>query len=914
MQANPMRSLHGFAQQRKDEVNSLTQILGQVLSQNADLSGNQQQPMVQDAVFRTPPGANQTPFETQNMSYLTPPGANQTPFEAQLLQANAPVQTITEPPAVVPVRQPEAVDEATAPLMAPRAAAPENAKSTIESILAGLGVDSEEAAKKAKNMSQGEMWLALGKGIGQIGKGQAVDISSVVQMRQQRLATSAAETKDVARRRAAASLVFEQSGDASMATAVGQGAISYSDFTTERQRKEVNARANAALVKEAQKNNLMAKIVGDMDFLSPEQKELYAKATKEGVDLTTLMKPYELEQAADAAALVTAERAEEEEKRGGAITYFSKSSDPINRATARYLQMDPTISIKDAREQARLDHKTDDLTTTRKDYEFYLENDVKESETPIPFNIFRLQRDSAAGGNPISVVQNSNGEWVIANNAASTAAGTDATTPVGASEGNLVPVDDAKKFTEIGLNQEKLAQLKTLAPVTLASQQTALQAATLAVEKARTLAPVDRARANLDLAKAQLDLANLANMSETDMAQNEANLAQTQAQTAALAQTTEQATVMGPILTDTAVANLNAARFTFQQQIQNAPTEQLRAQAVAGLAELTLREALAAQGLDTETKQLNIRTATFDLAEAQRKATSERELAAVTSKEEHIANLASAGIDFAAIDAAASQVMKPGVIEDASGFIPGIKKTAGSLLSIATDRTDMLAQLRVLTAQNQLKKMEAMSKAGVSLVPFSDADAAMVGAAGTMLADAESLSAEVLTSETARMYNLNADLAGGAINERRFDENGTPYKPDATTLGYSTEGFERNWKRLPSSWKKAWQSKEMTEFPVGGTNISPELAAIGEDMNRRIANWELYNGDIKNRAIVGASKEEYAAIQQKDLVRAKTEVQPLLEQVNMTFDQVLALDADSYDLLPDEDKAIVDVIQNRLGR
>jgi hypothetical protein len=257
-------------------------------------------------------------------------------------------------PAIDTTAQPEAVDAATAPLMAPRAAAPENAKSTIESILAGLGDNPEDAAKKAKNMSQGEMWLALGKGIGQIGKGQAVDISSVVQMRQKRLATSAAETKDVARRRAAASLVFEQSGDASMATAVGQGAISYSDFTTERQRKEVNARANAALVKEAQKNGIMAEIVGGMDFLSDEQKELYAKATKEGVDLTTLMKPYELEQAADKAALETAKLDEKEQQRDGAQKFYEESSVPVDQATARYLAQ-TDMSVKEARELALKD-------------------------------------------------------------------------------------------------------------------------------------------------------------------------------------------------------------------------------------------------------------------------------------------------------------------------------------------------------------------------------------------------------------------------------------------------------------------------------------------------------------------------------------------------------------------------------
>ena len=459
---------------------------------------------------------------------------------------------------------------------------------------------------------------------------------------------------------------------------------------------------------------------------------------------------------------------------------------------------------------------------------------------------------------------------------------------------------DATTLTDLNQAQLKLATEQQTAQFAGPQAEANLLATTQANALKAATAPLVVAQSQADLDATTQATAQAAQMNPLELA----------AAQAAATQTAQ----MNPLEVSAATTQLEADRFILTQQLQNAPNEQLRTKAVAGLAELALKEALGAQGLDTTTKQLNIRTATLALAEAERKATTERELAAYTAKEESIANLASEGIDFAAIDAAASQVMKPGAIAEASGFIPGLKKTAGSLLSIATDRTDMLAQLRVLTAQNQLNKMEQMAKMGVNLVPFSDADAAMVGAAGTMLADAESLSAEVLTSETARMYNLNADLAGGAINERRFDENGTAYKPDATTLGYSTEGFARNWKRVPPSWKKAWQSGEMTEFPVGGTDMSPELAAIGEDMNRRIANWELYNGDIKNRAIVGASKEEYAAIQQKDLIAARTEVQPLLQQVNMTIDQVLSLDADGYDLLPNEDKAIVDVIQNRLAR
>jgi hypothetical protein len=612
MQANPMRSLYGFAKQREEEANGLTQILGQVLGQNADLSGNQQQqqqPMVQDALFRTPPGSDQTPFKAQIMPYLTPPGSDQTPFVPQLLQADAPAlsdaqkngwissQTDASVAQRLGVAQPEAVDAATAPLMAPRAAAPENAKATIESILAGLGDNPEDAAKKAKNMSQGEMWLALGKGIGQIGKGQAVDISSVVQMRQKRLATSAAETKDVARRRAAASLVFEQSGDASMATAVGQGAISYSDFTTERQRKEVNARANAALVREAQKNNLMAEIVGGMDFLSDEQKELYAKATKAGVDLTTLMKPYELEQAADAAALATAKLDEEEQTRDGAIASLRESPSKVDTATARNLEMDPNLSLKDARDLALKEFpvdKPDDLTTTRKDYEYYLEKDVKEGETPIPFNIFRLQRDSAAGGNPFNVAQNANGEWVIANGAAPTASATGVATPVEAGGVNLVGGPTVANANQMAMSAKDAATLTAL-------NQDQLKLAT----DQQFAGP--QAEANL-LATTQANALKAAT-APLVVAQSEADLAAT-------TQANTQATVMDPILTDTAVADLNAKLVQLDQDIATAPDNVAKAGLEVEKLQTELKIMQSNQNLDVDIKKANLARLNQDLKNA----------------------------------------------------------------------------------------------------------------------------------------------------------------------------------------------------------------------------------------------------------------------------------------------------------
>ena len=632
MQANPMRSLYGFAKQREEEANGLTQILGQVLGQNADLSGNQQQqqqPMVQDALFRTPPGSDQTPFKTQNMPFLTPPGSDQTPFVPQLLQANAPAlseaqkngwissQTGASVAERLGIAQPEAVDAALAPLTPGAAPEPQNAQSTIESILAGLGVDSEEAAKKAKNMSQGEMWMALGKGIGQIGKGQAVDIDSIVQMRRQRLDKSATELQDVARRRAAASLVYEQSGDASMASAVGQGAISYSDFTTERQRKEVNARANAALVRQAKQNGYMAKIVGGMDSLPESEKAAVMEAITNGVPFESALKPFQLDEAAKLATQEQAKRDQRADERDATMDLYTRSSDPYENQIAKAMRADSALTFEAATEIVRKSRESagggegisaqqaaENLAAARAvvALEGASPAAVAAANTVIDLNGFAdptktqaLLKDAlpkADGGGLMVTVEN--GKTVVGTGGAATAMSQQMT------------VDDAKKLGEIGLNEEKLAQLTAAAPLTLAAQQTALQAATLAVEKAQTLAPADRAQANFNLAKAQLDLANLANMSETDMAQSEANLAQTQAQTAALVQANTQATVINPILTDTAVADLNAKLVQLDQDIATAPDNVARSGLEVEKLQTELEIMQSNQDLDVDIKKANL--------------------------------------------------------------------------------------------------------------------------------------------------------------------------------------------------------------------------------------------------------------------------------------------------------------------
>jgi hypothetical protein len=990
MQANPMRSLYGFAKQREEEANGLTQILGQVLGQNADLSGGRQlQPQLATHTpasqqSNVPPKiafagfgpSDQNNFNSHskhdaamsnNQSYIRTPSAENDNALARssaatdnafmdsqkylgglmggkynpALAPDPAIDTTAQPEAVdalseaqkngwissqtgasvaqrLGIAQPEAVDAATAPLMAPRAAAPENAKATIESILAGLGDNPEDAAKKAKNMSQGEMWLALGKGIGQIGKGQAVDISSVVQMRRQRLATSAAETKDVARRRAAASLVFEQSGDASMATAVGQGAISYSDFTTERQRKEVNARANAALVKEAQKNGIMAEIVGGMDFLSDEQKELYAKATKEGVDLTTLMKPYELEQAADAAALATAKLDEKEQQRDGAQKFYEESSVPVDQATARYLAQ-TDMSVKEARELALKDFPStggdtgisaQDAAANRASAQIIIDN-------PAATTIAKAAAEQVL---TLDGYADTNAMLEAVSKSQPPAAPVDTTVVTPAMrEANLA----AAKVT-LG-SETSTPEARAVAQAVVAAEGGVSMADTLTAVKAgqTPTAPVDTTAVTPAMRQANLLAANVTLSSPTSTPQA---IAVAQAVVAADggvsmddALTTVQSAQTPAAATTTDITNYNAyaadeiangrtplSRLAYEQAAKPTTSTNINVNTTDGeelpaawaKAEQTLaQKGQAFKRIRNAAGQLEVYIGPEGLPEiitipggeiSQTTAASAQE--AVLQAQNAFANN---GVSTSAIDQVVDSVLQPGVIRANTTVLSGITTRLGEVFNFPTDRSTLLTQVGVLNAQKTFETLEDLNAQGIKLTPVSNVDLTLAGQSRTTLAAAEKLTDKALREEVVRQYNLTMDVMGGPASNRRFDSKGVAYKPSVDTLGYSEEGFERNWKQLPERLRTQWLSGEITSFPEDGA-----FAAVGADMNQRVALYEAYNGDIENRAKVGASFDS-----------AK-----FANELGLTVQEAQNLSYDEYNAFSDEDKALVDKIHDRFAR
>jgi hypothetical protein len=154
--------------------------------------------------------------------------------------------------------------EAAAVLSGEVLAPVDNKPATIESILSDLTKDPDNAEAKAKSRGQGEMWMALGKGLGQIGKGQAVDISTIVQMRQQRLDKAADTLKDKQRNTAAASLIYETTGDENLARAAFMGVVDYKDVLSKQQIDRANKQADDLLLAKAAENNALLPMIKDM--------------------------------------------------------------------------------------------------------------------------------------------------------------------------------------------------------------------------------------------------------------------------------------------------------------------------------------------------------------------------------------------------------------------------------------------------------------------------------------------------------------------------------------------------------------------------------------------------------------------------------------------------------------------------
>lgn len=182
----------------------------------------------------------------------------------------------TPPPAqpqAYPVGQPISDEDMMMGAMAASPATPaliESAASQglpVEEMLGGLlddmyGPETTDADNK-KLRSQ-MMLRGLGLGLSQLSQGNQIDLTTVAEQhnrdKQQRAQTRLARVKS----QAAAEMLLEQGGSPEMAKAIATGAISYGDFLTKTQMDRAEARAAAAVAREAEQNGALADSLKEM--------------------------------------------------------------------------------------------------------------------------------------------------------------------------------------------------------------------------------------------------------------------------------------------------------------------------------------------------------------------------------------------------------------------------------------------------------------------------------------------------------------------------------------------------------------------------------------------------------------------------------------------------------------------------
>lgn len=127
---------------------------------------------------------------------------------------------------------------------------------SVEGILGSLyPQQSEEDARMARRK---DIYRGLSQGLSALSQGRPVDLSAIAQGAEARKRQALLDMRERERARSAAALVYQQTGDADLATGVATGAIQYSDVLSERQIKRAEELADLQRIKDAKSAAAMA--------------------------------------------------------------------------------------------------------------------------------------------------------------------------------------------------------------------------------------------------------------------------------------------------------------------------------------------------------------------------------------------------------------------------------------------------------------------------------------------------------------------------------------------------------------------------------------------------------------------------------------------------------------------------------
>jgi len=212
--------------------------------------------------------------------------------------------------------------------------APQN----VEDILGSLYP--QTSPEDEKRLRRKDFLAAAGQGLSALSQGGTVDFTNIRQAAEARRQQGVMDMRERERARAAAALVYNQTGDADMAGAIASGAIQYGDVINERERQRIERDADIARVQQAQASGTLAKVYADVlpDLGIPEAaRATIVEGIASGLDPATLLAPNQLAKVADGVRAAEDAAAEAAAMRADAITKFSTSGTPVQQLAAQYM-------------------------------------------------------------------------------------------------------------------------------------------------------------------------------------------------------------------------------------------------------------------------------------------------------------------------------------------------------------------------------------------------------------------------------------------------------------------------------------------------------------------------------------------------------------------------------------------------
>ena len=372
----------------------------------------------------------------------------------------------------------------------------------VEDILGSLyPVTSPEDEKRLRRK---DFLAAAGQGLSALSQGGTVDFTNIRQAAEARRQQGVQDMRERERARAAASLVYSQTGDSDMAGAIASGAISYGDVVNERERQRIERDADTARIKQEQSSGRLTEIVSTMwpEMGLPDSvKDRVLESIAAGDDPETIFTLNERAKLAEAARKADEAAVEAAENRDAAIADFAASGSPVEAYAARVMSLQPDLSV-----DAALKLATDQLgKPDEKAYQFQAE---------IAARMEALGEDRATATRAVLDKASQQGfQLTIGENGQVTGVSMGGTAPAAgtAAPGTVIDIAKPAPGTVQGVTDEGVVTEQPIpgavapqqALVDLAASQQATEIAAAEAAAAAEMAPVDLETARTQLATEQ---------------------------------------------------------------------------------------------------------------------------------------------------------------------------------------------------------------------------------------------------------------------------------------------------------------------------------------------------------------------------------------------------------------------------